>query len=101
MPSYTESIKRSEELYARTWDSFSGSDMRIVFDNKEVGTVSSLTVTITRDVVPRYTSGDSNPRTFVKGRRGIAGTMTFSVFDRDPILRDVFADKYYSQLASL
>ena len=101
MPTYTEAIKKNEEVYARKWDAFTGSDMRVVFDNKEVGTVSSLTVTVSRDVIPRYTSGDANPKTFAKGRRGIAGTMTFSVFDRDPILRDVFADKYYQQLQSL
>jgi hypothetical protein len=101
VPSYNDIIKNNEEVFLKRWDAFTGADMRVVFDNKEVGTVSSLTVTITRDVIPRYTSGDANARTFAKGRRGIGGTMTFSVFDRHPILRDVFADKYYQQLQSL
>jgi hypothetical protein len=101
MPRYDDVIKNNEEVYLKRWDAYSGADMRVVFDNKEVGAVSSLTVTITRDVIPRYTSGDPNPRTFAKGRRAIAGTMTFSIFDRDPLLRDVFGDYYFQQLNSL
>ena len=101
MPTYTDAIQKNEEIYARRWDAFSGADMRIVFNNQEVGTVSSLTVTITRDIVPRYVTGDANPRTFAKGRRGIAGTMTFSVFDRDPVLQDVFKGYYYTALENL
>ena len=101
MPKYQDLFPKSEEVFARRWDSFSGADMKLVFDNLLVGTASSLSVTITRDTVPRYVAGDTNPRAFVRGRRGIAGTMTFSIFDRDPLLKDVFLDRYHSKLADL
>lgn len=100
MPSYDQNIT-NRAVYQTAWDAFSGTDMHVVFGNKELGDVSAITVTVTRDVVPRYTAGQTDARAFARGRRGIAGTMTFSLLNRDPLLRDLFADKYFKSLNSI
>lgn len=32
-----------------------------------------------------FTFGDPNPRSFSRGKRGVAGSLTFTVFDRDAL----------------
>jgi hypothetical protein len=76
----------------RQFTTFTGVDMHVSFGPTEVGSVSALSVTVTRDTVPRYISGRVNAAAFAKGRRGIAGTMSWQVFDRDPILRDLYRE---------
>lgn len=39
-----------------------------------------------------YTMGSAEPRSFSRGKRGIAGTLVFTVFDRDTLL-DALADE--------
>jgi len=65
---------------------FSGADIHAYIGNRKVGTLVSLTVSVTREVMPLYTFGNPSPRTFVKGKRGIAGSMTFTQFDKHALI---------------
>lgn len=76
---------------------FSGAHMHVTVGPRRVGTLSGIQVSITRDVAAVYGMGDANPLTFVRGKRGIAGSMIFSVFDRHALLRDVFREAYNSK----
>jgi hypothetical protein len=78
--------------YNRVYQAYSGSDMIAHINHKPVGSLQALTVSITREVVPIYTMGDPNPKCYVKGKRGIAGSLSFSTFDRHALLYDVFRD---------
>lgn len=68
---------------------FSGADMFAFIGNKYVGNLVGLTISVTREVLPLYTFGDPSPRTFVKGKRGIAGTMAFTQFNKHAVLEAV------------
>jgi len=65
---------------------FSGADLHVYVGTEKIGNLVSLTVSVTREVLPLYTFGDPSPRTFVRGKRGIAGTMTFTQFDSHALL---------------
>ena len=44
----------------------------------------------------RYTMGSAEPRSFSRGKRGIAGTLVFTVFDRDALVAELSnTDDFY------
>ncbi len=72
------------------YKAFSGANIYATIGHKRVGALQALTVSITREVVALYSFSDANPKAFVKGKRGIAGTLVFTQFDRHALLEDVF-----------
>lgn len=72
--------------FSQTFNSFCGVDMLVTFGNTIIGEVQGLSYTITREKAPLYTMGSANPRSFSRGKRGIAGSLIFLVFDRSAIL---------------
>ena len=75
--------------YARSYNSFSGVDIKAVFANKVLGELQAISYSITREKAPIYTMGSADPRSFSRGKRGIAGTLVFVVFDRHVILSNL------------
>ena len=78
------------EKYGNTYTTFSGADIVATIGGVSVGTLSALTWSVTREKAPVFTLGSPNPRSFSRGKRGIAGSMMFTVFDR-PSLYNVIA----------
>lgn len=70
------------DRFKETYTSFSGSDIVCTFQGKAIGTLSGITWSVTREKAPIYTMGSPNPRSFTRGKRGIAGSLIFTVFDR-------------------
>lgn len=68
--------------FTDTYTTFSGADIVATFGGVTIGTLSGITWSITREKAPIYTMGSPNPRSFSRGKRGIAGSMIFTVFDR-------------------
>lgn len=75
----------SGSSYTRTYTSFSGSDITATIGNVVIGELQSIAYSVTREKAPIYTMGDPNPRSFSRGKRGIAGSLVFTVFDRDSL----------------
>lgn len=71
---------------ARSYNSFSGVDIKAVFANKPIAEIQAVSYSITREKAPLYTMGSADPRSFSRGKRGIAGTLIFLVFDRHAML---------------
>lgn len=71
--------------YQKSYNSFSGSDIVATMGNIVIGELQSITFSVTREKAPIYTMGDANPRSFSRGKRGIAGSLVFTVFDRDAL----------------
>lgn len=71
--------------YTKTFTSFSGADIVAVFHNKVVGELQAITYSVTREKAPIYVMGNPNPVSFSRGKRGIAGSLVFTVFDRDAL----------------
>jgi hypothetical protein len=74
--------------------SFSGANIYATIGHRQVATLQAVTVSITREVAALYSFGDANPKAFVRGKRGIAGTLVFTQYDRHALLQDIFADAY-------
>jgi hypothetical protein len=72
-----------QSQYTKTYTSFSGADIVATFNNIVIGELQAITYSVTREKAPIYTMGSANPRSFSRGKRGIAGSLVFSVFDGD------------------
>ena len=78
--------------YTKTYTSFSGCDIVASFNGKIIGELQGITYSVSREKAPIYTMGSAEPRSFSRGKRGIAGSMVFTVFNRDALIEE-FKDK--------
>lgn len=74
-----------QSAYSKTYTSFGGADIIATFNGKVVGELQAITYSVTREKAPIYVMGDPNPKSFSRGKRGIAGSLVFTVFDRDAL----------------
>jgi hypothetical protein len=93
--------------FTDTYTTFSGADIVCTFGSTIIGTLSGITWSITREKAPIYTMGSPNPRSFSRGKRGIAGSMIFTVFDQ-PSLYKMLLDhkgdnsaKYFTRTSNI
>jgi len=77
------------EQYTRKFTSFSGADIQAAFNGRVIGELQQITVSVRREKGPVYTVGSPNPRCFARGKRGVAGTMVFTQFDRDALIEEL------------
>jgi hypothetical protein len=68
--------------------------MLVTFADRIVGEVQGVSYTVTREKAPLYTMGSADPRSFSRGKRGIAGSLIFLVFDRSSLLTVLKEKKY-------
>lgn len=80
------------EEYRKTYTTFSGADIVCMFNGVAVGELSGITWSVSREKAPVYTMGSPNPRSFSRGKRGIAGSLIFTTFDR-PALYNLIASE--------
>lgn len=69
-----------------TLTSFSGADLVVSFANQVIGELQAISWAIQREKSPVFTLGSADSRSTSRGKRGIAGTMSFAVFDQDSLL---------------
>lgn len=79
------SLNINQSTYTKTYSTFSGSDITASIGNYIIGELQSITYSVTREKGPVFTMGNPNPRSFSRGKRGIAGSLVFTVFDRDAL----------------
>lgn len=93
----------NESPYVRSYNSFSGTDIRGVFGSVVVAELQAISYSITREKGPIYTMGSPNPRAFARGKRGIAGTLIFIMFDSPALMNAVKRAglKFYADLDEL
>lgn len=81
------------EEYMKSYSSFSGVDIVAGFNGKVFAELQGITYSISREKAPIYTMGSAEPRAFCRGKRGIAGTLVFTVFDRDALIAGFTEDE--------
>lgn len=69
-----------------TMTSFSGADLVVSFANQVVGELQQISWAIEREKAPVFTLGSSDARSFSRGKRGIAGSLVFAVFNEDSLV---------------
>jgi hypothetical protein len=79
----------------KTFNSFSGVDITPIFQGKPIGEIQAISYSINREKAPVYTMGKADPRSFARGKRGIAGSLIFIVFDKHSLL-DRFSNAQFS-----
>lgn len=79
------------EEYTKTYTSYSGCDIVASFNGKVLGELQAITYSVSREKAPVYTMGSAEPRSFSRGKRGIAGSLVFTVFNRDALI-EAFKD---------
>lgn len=72
--------------HSQSYNSFSGVDIKAIFASKVMAELQAISYSVTREKAPVYTMGSPDPRSFSRGKRGIAGTLVFIVFDRHVLL---------------
>jgi len=87
--------------FTKSYNSFSGCDIRAVFGNRVVGTLQGISWSVTREKAPIYTMGDPDPRAFARGKRGIAGSLVFIQFDRHALLSEMELALFWADKDSL
>lgn len=70
----------------QTLTSFSGADLVATFANKVIGELQQISWAVQRDKAPVFTCGSPDARSFSRGKRGLAGSMVFAVFDQDSLV---------------
>ncbi len=78
---------------AVAYSSFSGIDILAVIDDLPIATLQGISYSITREKAPIYTFGHANPRSFSRGKRGLAGSMIFTLFDRSALYQIMGGDR--------
>lgn len=72
--------------FNKSYNSFSGVDIKAVVGSRVLATLQAISFSITREKAPIFTLGSAAPRSFSRGKRGVAGTMIFVLMDRHPLL---------------
>lgn len=88
----------SELISTNSFKAFSGANIHATIGNRLIGTLQAVTCSITREVAALYSFADANPKAFVKGKRGIAGTLVFTQFDRHALLEEIFKSAFDNPL---
>ena len=83
--------------FTRTYTAFSGCDVKAVFHNQVVAEIQGISYSVTREKAPVYTMGQSDPRAFSRGKRGIAGSLIFTVFDRHVLHSIINQSRYMAK----
>jgi len=80
MPSFDITQSTTEAI--QTFSTFSGSDIKASFNSIEIGNLQGLSVSVNRETRPVFVMGNENAVSFSRGKRGIAGSIILSTFDK-------------------
>ena len=85
-------------VFTKTYTTSSGVDVTAIFDNISLSTLTGIAISVTREKAPVYTFGSANPRSISRGKRGTAGSLMFTLFDRDAFYGLFLSEdhKYYA-----
>lgn len=75
--------------FVKTMTSFSGADLIVNFGPKVIGELQQISWAIEREKAPVYTLGSPDARSVSRGKRAIAGSLVFAVFDRDALIDEL------------
>lgn len=81
--------------YVKTQTSFSGADILLVAANILIGNASGISYSITREKAPIFVLGSPSPQSFSRNKRGIAGSLSLTIFDRSGF-HDILSKSLYA-----
>lgn len=84
-------IPQAKEYFGNTYNSLSGVNIKAVFFGVTFGNLQAISYSITREKAPIYTMGSPEVRGYSRGKRAIAGSLVFIMFDNHALLTAVQA----------
>jgi hypothetical protein len=72
---------------ARTYSTFAGVDIQVVFGTELIGEMQALSYAVQREKAPLYVMGRVDPLAFSRGKRGIAGTIVSLLLDEHILIK--------------
>lgn len=75
------------EQYADQYQAFAGPDITPYIGNVPIGTLQAVHYSSARETGSLYAMGSPNVKAFVRGKRALSGSLVFTQFDRDIILK--------------
>lgn len=75
-----------ESEVTKSYNSFSGSDIRAVIGQYQFAELQAVSYSVTREKAPIYTMGSADVRAFSRNKRGVAGSLIWINFDRHALL---------------
>lgn len=84
-----------------TYSVFTGTDIYTVFADMLVSTMQGISYSITRQKAPIYTMGSPDPRAFARSKRGIAGSMIMTTFDRHALAEFMRGSQFAAKRGSM
>ena len=84
----------SQTQFSKSYNSFSGVDVVPIFGSNPIGETQGVSFTVTREKAPLYTMGSADPRSFSRGKRGIAGSLVFLVLDQSALFESMKDEAY-------
>ena len=79
-------VNKYSTPYTNSYNSISGVDIKATFAGVTFGNLQAISYSITREKAPIYTMGSPEPRGYSRGKRGIAGSLVFIMFDSHALL---------------
>lgn len=73
------------EKITQTYTSMSGCDIQAFIESSLLGNIQGVSFSVTREKAPIYVMGGTDPVSFSRGKRGIAGSLIFTNFDREAL----------------
>src|SRR5271168_1427559 len=86
----TSGANSLESEIARSYNSFSGSDITGLIGNIKFAEMQAISYSVTREKAPVYTMGSPDPRAFSRNKRGVAGSLVWIDFDRHALLNTIY-----------
>jgi len=83
--------------YTGTYTVSTGTDIYVVFGEKIMTTAQGVSYSITRQKAPVYVMGNSDPKAIARSKRGIAGSMIMTTFDRHCLADFISAREFYGK----
>lgn len=75
-----------ESEVTKSYNTFSGSDIRAVIGQFQFAELQAVSYSVTREKAPIYTMGSADVRAFSRNKRGVAGSLIWINFDRHALL---------------
>jgi len=87
--------------YTKTYSVATGTDMFVMFNDYAVSTIQGISYSITRQKAPIYAMGKTDPVSIARSKRGIAGSMIMTAYDRHCLADFMTMNKFWAKSNSL
>jgi hypothetical protein len=91
----------NQSTFQKTHTVHTGTDIFALFNDLPVSTIQGISYSVTRQKAPIYTMGSADLRAIARSKRGIAGSLIFTTFDRHALQEFMAASTFAAKPGSL